>query len=332
MQYRSDNPCDRFTPALGRQQKLVRHCRRCPMPRSPPPSGRCRASKATRVVKLAFEFLVLTAARSSEVRLATWGEMDIGARVWTIPAARMKAAREHRVPLCSRAVEILEQTRRPRADSTRVAPARLVFPSWRGKPIHDATLSGLVKELGIVAVHRSGAARFPLVVPGLGVGADGPPAGGDPSGAGARGTEPDRGGVRALHPVRAAPPTDGRLASLSGRTRDRRNAILTHERGRTWPRGDSRRATVLDPARSRNTPGTEHVDGLSDRRRFLRSARGAQPLPSSACFTSVDAGPPSADAQASCTNRRTPAYDPPLVGVASTASCVPVRCLRTLRL
>ena len=65
-------------------------------------------ARTMRVVKLAFEFLVLTAARTGEVRFATWDEIDRDSRVWTIPATRMKAGREHRVPLSQRATEILD--------------------------------------------------------------------------------------------------------------------------------------------------------------------------------------------------------------------------------
>ena len=70
------------------------------------------ASGATPPVKLAFEFLVLTAARSGEVRGARWDEIDLPARVWTVPAKRMKSKREHRIPLCRRAVEILKAARK----------------------------------------------------------------------------------------------------------------------------------------------------------------------------------------------------------------------------
>ena len=66
-----------------------------------------RASQASVTTKRAFEFLVLTAARSGAVRLATRDEMDLDASVWTIPAARMKAKRDHRVPLSGRALAIL---------------------------------------------------------------------------------------------------------------------------------------------------------------------------------------------------------------------------------
>ena len=67
-----------------------------------------RSSSARPVVKLAFEFLVLTAARSGEVRGARWSEIDVAERLWTVPAPRMKTNREHRVPLCRWAVETLD--------------------------------------------------------------------------------------------------------------------------------------------------------------------------------------------------------------------------------
>lgn len=64
-----------------------------------------RAMRGT--APLALEFMLLTAARTGEVVGARWDEIDLTANVWTVPAERMKAGREHRVPLCSRAVEIL---------------------------------------------------------------------------------------------------------------------------------------------------------------------------------------------------------------------------------
>ena len=62
-------------------------------------------------VRLAFEFLVLTAARWGEVRWAEWTEIDRDKGVWTVPPKRTKANREHRVPLCGRAMEILDESR-----------------------------------------------------------------------------------------------------------------------------------------------------------------------------------------------------------------------------
>ena len=88
-----------------------------------------RASKSGPVVKLAFEFLVLTATRSGEVRGAVWPEIDRDEGVWTIPAPRTKGNREHRVPLSRRALEILEEARALGRGSL------LVFPSVRGNPL-----------------------------------------------------------------------------------------------------------------------------------------------------------------------------------------------------
>ena len=66
-----------------------------------------RFGYALRVTALAFEFMVLTAARTSEVRFMTWEEVDLDAALWTIPAERMKASRSHKVPLSAQAVNIL---------------------------------------------------------------------------------------------------------------------------------------------------------------------------------------------------------------------------------
>jgi integrase len=61
------------------------------------------------VAARALEFVVLTAARSGEVRGVTWSEIDLDAAVWVVPGDRMKAGREHRVPLCAQAVELLKK-------------------------------------------------------------------------------------------------------------------------------------------------------------------------------------------------------------------------------
>ena len=113
-----------------------------------------RASQASVTTKRAFEFLVLTAARSGEVRLATWDEMDLDAAVWTIPAARMKAKRDHRVLLSGRALAILHDAQ-TLSDGT-----GLVFRSLRGKPLSNMTLSKLIKELGIAAVPHGFRSSF----------------------------------------------------------------------------------------------------------------------------------------------------------------------------
>ena len=73
--------------------------------------GQVRESTADPLTRLSFEFLVLTAARSGEVRMSTWSEIDLESSTWTVPAKRMKARRDHRVPLCRRCLEILAEVR-----------------------------------------------------------------------------------------------------------------------------------------------------------------------------------------------------------------------------
>ena len=159
--YRSDNPAgDTLTAALPKRSSPVRHQRALPHDEVAGAVATVCASAAWAGLKLVFEFLVLTAARSAEARLATWDEMDMDALVWTIPAARTKAGREHRVPLCSRAVEILDEARRLGLNPTGVALAGLVFPSRRGKAIRDALLSGVLQQLGIGAVPHGFRSSF----------------------------------------------------------------------------------------------------------------------------------------------------------------------------
>jgi len=155
MQHRPDNPAgDAVGQALGRQQAVVRHMPALPHGEVAGAVEAIRASRAWSGTKLAFEFLVLTAARSGEVRLATWTEIDFDAAVWTVPAVRMKAMREHRVPLCERALEILDEAA-ALGDGTEI-----VFPSRRGKTLSDMTLSKLVKEQGIDAVPHGFRSSF----------------------------------------------------------------------------------------------------------------------------------------------------------------------------
>ena len=159
--YRNDNPAgDALTAALPKRPAPVRHQRALPHGDVAEAVATVCASTAWTGLKLVFEFLVLTAARSGEARLATWDEIDLDARVWTVPAARTKAGRDHRVPLCSRAVEILREARRLGVDSSRAAPAGLVFPSRRRKPIRDAMLSGVLRQLSIRAVPHGFRSSF----------------------------------------------------------------------------------------------------------------------------------------------------------------------------
>lgn len=88
----------------------------------------------------ALRFAALTAARSGQVRGATWGEIDLDAALWTIPAARMKARRDHRVPLPSAAVAILRGL-------PRLAGSAFVFPAPRGGALSDMTISKVMRDM-----------------------------------------------------------------------------------------------------------------------------------------------------------------------------------------
>lgn len=98
---------------------------------------RLRSRKA--MAALALEFTVLTAARTGEVIGATWGEIDMAKKIWTIPAHRMKAGKEHRVPLSNRAIEILE-TVKPLA-------SECVFPGEGGGGLSNMAMSMLLKRM-----------------------------------------------------------------------------------------------------------------------------------------------------------------------------------------
>ena len=85
-------------------------------------------------------FVILTAVRSGEARAATWDEIDLAEKVWTIPGDRMKAGREHRVPLSAPAVELLEAL-------PRFAGCNLIFPNTQGRKLSDATLAAVLKRM-----------------------------------------------------------------------------------------------------------------------------------------------------------------------------------------
>lgn len=97
---------------------------------------RSRDGFATR----ALEFMTMTAARSGEVRGAVWAEIDLAGAVWTIPAERMKARVEHRVPLTKSAVKLLETL-------DRIDGSEFVFPAPRDGMLSDAALSACMKRI-----------------------------------------------------------------------------------------------------------------------------------------------------------------------------------------
>lgn len=88
----------------------------------------------------ALEWIILTATRSNEARGALWGEVDLEAKVWTVPAARMKGRREHRIPLSDAAVTLAKRLPRQTGSD-------LLFPGPKGKPISDVAVSSLCGSL-----------------------------------------------------------------------------------------------------------------------------------------------------------------------------------------
>ena len=113
-------------------------------------------SAATQAAKLCFRFLVLTAARGGEARLATWDEIDLNAREWRIPGERMKTGRAHVVPLSDAALAVLADVA-----AIREVGSDLVFPGTRrGRPLTDSTLSKLLREIGVPAVPHGFRAAF----------------------------------------------------------------------------------------------------------------------------------------------------------------------------
>ncbi len=131
--------------ALPSMPRLKAHFRALPHGEVAAALQRFDDGQASMASKLCFKFLVLTAARSGEARGARWSEIDMNAREWRIPADRMKAKTEHRVPLSDAAVAVLEAARPLQDDSG------LVFPSSTkpGSPLSDVTLTMLLRKYGL---------------------------------------------------------------------------------------------------------------------------------------------------------------------------------------
>lgn len=89
----------------------------------------------------ALEFSILTIARSGEIRGAEWDEMDLDAKIWTVPAGRMKAGKEHRVPLSDAAIELLKAL-------PLFTDNNFVFPAPRGGQLSDMSLTAVLKRMG----------------------------------------------------------------------------------------------------------------------------------------------------------------------------------------
>ena len=138
----SEAPMRAITKGLPRQPKKDNHFAAMPYDKVAVFLKQLR--KRESFSRLALAFAILTAARSGEVRGATWDEIDLESGLWTIAASRMKASREHVVPLTEPALRIIR-----RCAELRLPTSDLVFPGMkRGAPLSDMTLSKLMKEMG----------------------------------------------------------------------------------------------------------------------------------------------------------------------------------------
>jgi integrase len=141
--YRSgDNPVLGVAKGLPRQPERTRHHATLPLKDVPGFIRKLRVSDASEPTKLAFEFLILTATRTSEVLQARWSEIE--GRVWTIPVERMKAKREHKVPLSPRCLQILLQAKEVSDGSPYVFPG-----NSEGKPLSNMVLLMTLRRMDL---------------------------------------------------------------------------------------------------------------------------------------------------------------------------------------
>ena len=102
---------------------------------------------------MALEFLILTAARSGEIRFATWDEIDLNTKIWTVPADRMKAEKAHRIPLSAPAIALLKAL--PRFEGS-----PYVFSALRGGPLSDMSISAVCRRMKVDAVPHGFRSSF----------------------------------------------------------------------------------------------------------------------------------------------------------------------------
>ena len=149
--HRSDgNPVDAIERGLPKQAGKKEHHKAMPYADVPAFIQRLQRSDSRgRIARLAFEFLILTATRTSETLLAEWPEIDAAAAIWTIPADRMKAGREHRVPLSDRAQAIVAEIRQFGLDTPFIFPGTKLV-----KPMSNMVFLTMLKRMEVpVTAH-----------------------------------------------------------------------------------------------------------------------------------------------------------------------------------
>lgn len=144
----TEAPMRSLSKGLPRQPKKDNHF--AALPYASVPGFLEKLGERESVGRVALEALILTAARSGEIRSATWQELDLDAALWSIPASRMKMGRAHIVPLSAEAVAVFERAKRFKAGAS-----DLVFPGQNvKKPLSDMTLLKILRDMELaVTVH-----------------------------------------------------------------------------------------------------------------------------------------------------------------------------------
>ena len=145
--------------------KVKEHLRSLPYKEVPAALDAISMTESATASKLCLRFAILTAARPGESRGASWEDIDLAASLWVIPAERMKAEREHRVPLSDSSPLSYSRKQNRLSDGS-----SLIFPSPvnRGKPVSENTLGKVLKSAG--AAQQDHGARLSLVIQNMGAG------------------------------------------------------------------------------------------------------------------------------------------------------------------
>lgn len=139
----TEAPMRAVAKGLPKQPKNGGHFAAMPYPELPAYMRELR-KQACSVGRLALEFTILTAARSGETRGATWAEVDLEKKLWTVPAGRMKMGETHTVPLSDDAIDVLERAKALSAGKK----GALIFPGTKGQPLSDMTMGKALKQTG----------------------------------------------------------------------------------------------------------------------------------------------------------------------------------------
>ena len=141
---------DQLLPKPSKIAKVEHHAA---MPIDELPDFMPKLAEVSGMSARALEFAILTAARSGEVRGATWDEIDLEGKLWTIPAERMKAGREHRVPLSEQAIELLKSL--PIFEGV-----PYVFAAPRGGQLSDMAMTVILRRMGVPFVPHGFRSTF----------------------------------------------------------------------------------------------------------------------------------------------------------------------------